>query len=283
MLRNRHRSRYNEYVCRAYVEVGNIILHHCRIDLIEFGAVCSAGDSEDIIHIVFLLGSDLSILVIGVSCLLCERVGSQLIVRDELLCVTVLLVNGVRSIHELDEHHDLAGRTHTFYRTTQALACLRQLRIAVEIDVCQTLLTQDISRRVLGIIAEILDTFVLHLDGEFRQTLFLSGIGCSLIEGLYDLRTVRVDGLIGIRAVRVNVEPRLIRIGEHLVLHGLVEEGYVHHALFSDDRFCIRFGSYYRRLSRHFGRFLSHRQRRNGCCQGYYKKIFQFHNDNYFS
>ena len=69
---------FHAFVQRSYlaehIHVLLVVLYHLRVNLIQFRAVCRTGDSEDVVHIVFLLCRDSRILVRGVGGFLREIV-----------------------------------------------------------------------------------------------------------------------------------------------------------------------------------------------------------------
>ena len=257
-----------------HVEVSDVLLYHGCVYLIQFGAIGRTGDSEDIVHIVFLLTGYLSVLVAGVGGQSTQMGAGHLVVGDELLgtFVGILFVERVRHIHQFHQHLYLALVTQRCHRFLQALVCLVQFGVAEVLYVGQTLLAPDILGRLLRVsLAEILDTLVLHVDSQVSQTLFLCRIGSVLVECFYYLRTLAVDSLVGIRAGGVHSPPGLVSVGEHLVLYRLVEERDIHHTLLGDGRFFFLYHLCLgRSFSLYFLRFFCARQCRNGSGQRQY-------------
>ena len=267
-----------------HIEVADILLHYSSIDLIQLRAISRSGDSEDIIYIIFLLAGCFRKFIRRVCCLLRQSRTCQLIIGNQLLslAVRVLFVECIRNVHQLNKNHHFAFRAHSFNRLTQALTSLCVFGLAIEIDVSHTLFTQDIVFRVLRVVSEEADTLVLHLDSEFSQTLFLCGVGSSLIKRLHDLRSIGIDGFVCIRASGVHFVPRTIGVGKHLVLNGLMEERYIHHTLLCDDGVFLNYSNLFSRLSsRGFLLLCCARQSRNSNCQRDYKDTL-FHNVSIF-
>ena len=249
-----------------YIEVLQVALYYRSIDLIHLSAISGTGGSEQLIYVVTFLSSIGCILVVLVISLSGQIGRSQLVIGDKLLSVLlrILFVELTGNLSQGLQNLHLAFRTHSLYRFTETLTCLSDTGISKEADVCQTLLTHDILFRVLGIISEETHTFVLHLQCEISQTLFLCGISSFVIEAVDHLRTLAVKHFVGIRALRIHFVPVLIRCLVHLCPHIVGEQVQFHQTLVRDCGLLFFYCSGYlnRRLFCYFFRFLCTSQHR---------------------
>ena len=278
-------SAFHAFVQRSHlaehIHVLFVFLYHLCVNLIQFRAVCRTGDSEDIVHILFLLSRNSRVLVRGVGCFLREVVRRQLVVSNEALAVLVGvgLVDSIRYIHQLHQYHDLAFLLHALYRGFEPrVAVLARGVFGEVLAVVQTLQAHHISRRILGVVAKVLNTLIAHLQQQMAQTVFLSLVSSVLVLPLDDFATLRIDSLVGIRASGIYRPPRLVGISELFVLHTLVEERHIDDALLSDGGFCLGLGYLHGGLLRLFGfyflRFLCAAYCRNNGAQRQSNKRF---------
>ena len=187
----------------------------------------------------------------------------------------------MRHLSKLHHNANLRLIAHTYNGLLKPrISRFLQIIFREEHAIVKRLLAEDIGSRILGIIAEILDSLIVERKEHVAPFLIFRAAYCTLRNlPFYNLIAINIHVLRVAWAGLVHVQPRLKRIGILLVLCGLMEERGVHHTIFRND-----FGFFlYNRFSGCFLFGLScPAHHRESCTYNQNNQCFSFHKYRYY-